>query len=78
MNWKSMTPAISITGQVVALTGPKLKPLVSPASLPALASWSTVIPLANFGRFAANWVGSKNNRPKTAISAQPAIPRTVK
>jgi len=46
MNWKSMAPASRKNGQVVAEVGPKVKPLVSPAVVAAVASWSTVTPLA--------------------------------
>ena len=78
MNWKSITPAININGQEVSDDGPKLNPDVRPAPAAAVDSCSTVTPLAYFGRFAANVAASKNKSPKTPISAQPAIPRTVR
>ena len=78
MNWKSMTPAMNMTGQLRPFTGPKLKPLVSPAVAAAAASWSTVTPFVYFGRLAANCAGSKKTRPRSAIRAQPMIPITVR
>ena len=78
MNWKSITPAISMSGQVVRFVGPKSKPLVRPAFDAAAASWSVVTPFANFGRFVANCSGLKNRTPNNAMSAQPAIPMIVR
>src|SRR2546426_81077 len=78
MNWNSITLAMNITGHEVSDSGPKLNESpVSPASVAAFASESTVVPFANFGRFVANWPASKKTRPKTAMSAQPTMPSTV-
>src|SRR5258705_6795049 len=78
MNWNNITLAMNITGHDVNDSGPKLNVSpVRPTSVAAFESWSTVMPLANFGRFAANWPASKKMNPKTAMSAQPTTPSTV-